>query len=1523
MYQYGIASSVNLSSGSYSWSIPPGQAAGSDYKIRITCNADKSVYDYSDGNFSIAGPITVKWPAGGEILQSASAYEITWSCAESTCSSDARLSLYKGGDFQYIIASNLDLSAGSYMWRLPAEHSTGSDFKIRITCNSNADIYDYNDEAFSIERKTLFINEIMVSNSTVIADEDGDFGGWIEIHNAGDLSVDLDGYFLSDSESNQQEWQFPKVLLEAGEYLIIWTSGKDRQGQGGELHAGFVLNGSAGTVLLTRTGGVEVVDSIRLIPAPPDVSCGRYQDGRLPWVLFANSTPGGSNSEGSLYYVQLEPPAFSRPGGFYTGDLAVSIETGNPGARVFYTTDGSEPDPLNNASATREYISPLNIVQESIPGGQPVQDITQGVQPALPLSYIRTNPGDIEQSFRWYPPQGEVFKCTVVRAGSFMDGALPSSITTNTYFVHPDGSMKYSLPVISIATNKENLFDYHYGIYVPGQQKLERDRWPTYSWSCGDGNYMLNDDEWEKMGFLDEQPGHMEFYETGGQPGFSQNIGIRIHGGFTCAFPQKSLRIYARSEYDGNNSIDYELFPGLVKAGGGGLLHTFKRIILRNGGSTFYDTMFKEALMQGLIGHVGLDTQAYRPAVVFINGEYWGILNIRERYDDHYLETNYGINRNNIVVLEGNAVIDEGEPGDEEHYKEMLRIIHPGYAEADYPTTPALADSSTYNKMKENMDIDNFINYYAAQIYFANHDWPYHNIKFWRMKTGGQPNNASYGRDGRWRWMLYDTDTGFSNTSANTLEHATSPHMTSYSNPAWSTFLIRSLLENEEFKAQFINTLADHLNTSFETGRVLQKIEEMSAVLEPEMQEHINRWNRYPASSVAGWRNQVQALKVFAQERPVYLRQQIIDYFGLEGSVEVTLSTDSTKGTIRINSVEISGGSPGVQDPSSWTGTYFKKVPIKLTALPRPGYRFASWEGIEGSESENLTIEPAEDISLTAVFVTGEGESKVSIPDEELRKGIEAVLGKQPGEDIYISEMESITVLDLGAKNISDLEGLQHAVNLRELDLRENNITSVSQLGALTRLEILNLRENDLYDISPLCLMINLTYLNIHSNVNVENVGPIGELTSLRELIMRNVPVGDGISAFENLKSLYRVNLRNCNITNVTALGKLMESGALQDNPEAGIVAEVDIRDNPINDYNPVRSYWGNITDRYPVFLPEPPPVTECGIIVNLPNGGESLKAGAVYNITWSCSGECCASGACISLYKEDVYQYPITQSEDLATGTYSWTVPADQSAGSDYKIRITCSVDINIYDYSDSNFTINTGGEESKVTIPDDGLRKGLEAALGKQPGEDIYASEMESITALDLGAKKISDLEGLQYAVNLRELDLRENKVTSVSRLGALTRLETLNLRENDLRDISPLGFLTNLKYLNIHSNVNVENAGPVGELTNLRELIMRNVPVGEGISSFENLKSLYRVNLRNCDITNVTALGKLMQSGALQDNPQTGIVAEVDIRDNPITDYNPVRSYWDNITDRYPLSLPEPPPVAECGIIVNSPQ
>ena len=303
------------------------------------------------------------------------------------------------------------------------------------------------------------------------------------------------------------------------------------------------------------------------------------------------------------------------------------------------------------------------------------------------------------------------------------------------------------------------------------------------------------------------------------------------------------------------------------------------------------------------------------------------------------------------------------------NYRLLLSLIDPDYRGSGYATTNTLADPEVYEQIKQLMDIDTYLDYAAVQIFIQNHDWPGNNVRLWRLNLPGNNPDAPFGHDGLWRWMIYDLDLAFANFGANTMVNATLTHGTEWHNPSWATYLLRSLLQNPEFKIDFINRCADHMNTTFLPEVITAELDRIEAIMEPEIEEHIRRWGK-PAASKELWKLQNESLRTFAKFRPGSNRSHIVRYFNLEGTYTLTIATNSTRGFVKVNSITIAPGTPGVVDANSWSGVYFKGIPVTLNAIAHEGYQFTGWEGVSEEQRylPTITITPSESLTITANF---------------------------------------------------------------------------------------------------------------------------------------------------------------------------------------------------------------------------------------------------------------------------------------------------------------------------------------------------------------------------------------------------------------------------------------------------------------------------------------------------------------------------------------------------------------------------
>lgn len=759
----------------------------------------------------------------------------------------------------------------------------------------------------------LAINEVMINNRNSIKDDEGDFEDWIEIYNKGDMAVNLHGFGLSNKTKQPFLWTFPDITIEPKSFLMVWASEKNKNDPDDHLHTNFKLKNKDKAIILTaphsKWNNIFIIE-----PMGENISYGRFPDGSSKMYGFDEGTPGKANKSETLIAGpdtrRLDGPLFSHHGGFYTEAFKLSLSSKDMETIIYYTQDGSIP-----TEESKQYTDSIAIV-----------------------------------------PNAD--GASVIRARAYKEGYPKSEVITHSYFVEKNIYDAYNTPVISLVTDPKNLFDYESGIYVAGKIY---DQWAINN--PGSAINQVAPSNYNQRGKNWEREASIELFEPNGNEVLVQNIGIRISGGTSRANKNKSLLLLACGDYDDKEYFSYDFFDGKakksVKNEG---LSRFSRILLRTSATDSEYALFRDALIQSLVQELNvLDIQSSKPCILYINGDYYGIRNIREAQDKSYIFNHYDMNEKDVVTVKNptgvaGVEVQEGHVGDEMHYNRMI----------DYVKESDLRIDSNYNYIKKQIDIENFIEYCILEIYCDNDDWPGGNIRIWRKRTQTYKPDQSYGHDGRWRWMVFDLDHGFGlfkrekAVERDALARAAEKNGPDWPNPPWSTLLFRSLLENDEFKNQFINVFADRLNTIFLPEVVIEKIEAMKEIYYPNVEKHIIRWNLHE-KKVENWLHEIEIMKNFAIARPEYIRQYITDYFGLSGTANIGIDTDEG-GIVKINSLVIEPS--GIQ----WKGVYFKGIPITVEAVPQTGYVFAGWEGINESQQRTFFINLSQDMYIKAIF---------------------------------------------------------------------------------------------------------------------------------------------------------------------------------------------------------------------------------------------------------------------------------------------------------------------------------------------------------------------------------------------------------------------------------------------------------------------------------------------------------------------------------------------------------------------------
>lgn len=468
---------------------------------------------------------------------------------------------------------------------------------------------------------------------------------------------------------------------------------------------------------------------------------------------------------------------------------------------------------------------------------------------------------------------------------------------------------KPTIPAIFITTNPNSLFDPDTGIYMEGPYAQKKE--PHYG-----ANY------WRDT----EIPIFLELVEVGMKdPAFSKHAGLKIFGNLSRVHPKKSVSITFKDKY-GDKRLNYSLFPDFPN------LSRFKSFILRNFGNSFGKDYIRDRLSSSLSEGLGVDYQRGRFVLVYYNGHYFGIHDLRERSNEYYFETHYGIKHDNINLLKADNSISSGSS---DGYKSLIKWI----SEND------LENDKNYAHVASIIDINNFINYMQVEIFANNRDWPGNNLKKWNQINPQTP----------WKWFLYDLDFGFwkSNISKNIFYFLDSEKEINYANAPEHTFLFRSLLKNKEFKAAFINRMATLLQMNFNSSRILDLIENMMKEIELEIPQDQARWSLNSSKMD----EQLRSIQQFAEKRALYITTHLQEYFKLETTIPVKLSVQG-EGSLLVHGLPL--------DKTHLTIHFFKNFPVKITASPKKGSIWSHWN--DGKKEMTRTILPGKDNNLVAIF---------------------------------------------------------------------------------------------------------------------------------------------------------------------------------------------------------------------------------------------------------------------------------------------------------------------------------------------------------------------------------------------------------------------------------------------------------------------------------------------------------------------------------------------------------------------------
>ena len=596
-----------------------------------------------------------------------------------------------------------------------------------------------------------------------------------------------------------------------------------------------------------------------------------------------------------------EDIGFSVPSGFY-GEIVLELKnnTGDYMLDIRYTTDGAEP-----AASSSIYNTAIRRFAGSAPD----------------------------------------FTSLTVRAALFEGDKRVSKIFTNSYLISSGAQNRFDVPVIFVSTGHENLWNHDYGIFADGRLRQEWQennprRRPEFT---SPANWWAKGKEWER-------PAYVETFEPDGTRVAAQDAGVRIHGGWSRGNNnQRSLRIFARSEYDPDNTyFDYEIFTNNTSEDGTNkLITSYKRLVLRNGGNDHWSTRIRDEVSQDIAAEFGIDTQNSRAGVLFLNGEFYGIIQVKQTYDRFALKDRYNAPNDDFTILEmgtssGGYRVMNGEPDEEQKYAALVREINRGLATTD----------AGKKILEEQMDVHEVLKYYAFQIYIGNGDWPHNNYKIYKYNAPElAPGNGKL--DGRWRYLLFDTDFGMGLSGS----FRETNILSSCLNSRGDGGLFAGLMQNDDYRNTFIKLVCDLINIYYTRDNTFYYIGARSLEIANEIPLQMGR---------TGWNQNTAVMYDWVEGRPDVMYRQLERNLRAGSLYNINLTQNIEGGNTHINEFKLTD--------KSWTGRHYMYTRAEISAVPLPGWKLEKWV-INGEEIYDAVIIPeryifASTVNIQAVFVT-------------------------------------------------------------------------------------------------------------------------------------------------------------------------------------------------------------------------------------------------------------------------------------------------------------------------------------------------------------------------------------------------------------------------------------------------------------------------------------------------------------------------------------------------------------------------
>ncbi|MBO4613086.1 MAG: CotH kinase family protein [Bacteroidaceae bacterium] len=721
--------------------------------------------------------------------------------------------------------------------------TTTDDSNLSATCTITA---TYNESGL----KNLIITELQSENIDQFMDPSWNYGGWVEFYNPSASAVSLKGCWLSDDRENLKLIHITEpIAIPANGYKALWF---DHHDQYYPTQVDMKLDVEGGAIYLSDNSG-NLLTSLVYPTAISRASYARVKLDEDGYMWSSTPTPEAPNDGMTFSYVQLPAPVVDLNSQIFGASLNVCVNI-PAGTTLRYTTDGTTPTLENGQVSTDGLFRPS--------------------------------------------------ETTVYRFRLFADNYLPSPVVTRSYILE---DKTFALPVMSIATDWNNLYSQEYGIFTkgngngrPGNGKNEPCNWNM---------------DWER-------PINVEYINTEGEMVINQETAMERCGGWSRAWTPFSFKVKANKQYELQNFLPYDFFEEKP-------YRKHKTLQVRNGGND-NTCRFKDPALQEIVFRSGLDVdcQGYQPVMHYFNGTYAGVINVREPNNKHYVYANYGLDDDEIDQFEMSP--DSGYIQKCGTYASMQQW---------YDLAAACSDDRAYDAIKEMVDIDEYCNYMAVQLYLGNWDWPQNNVKGWKPIMQG----------GKYRFILFDMDgslntTDAFNTFANKQYYTFDPLYGQpidryYNKEIEFVTIFKNMLQNAEFRKQFIDTYCLVTGSVFEPERCTEIINELAN----RVSNSQNIYNPFYGAQSTPWSTANSLISGLSASRQSTMYGTLQNYSPLElknqTAQSIGLCANIPEARLLVNGLPV--------PTNRFSGKLF--APITLRAQAPAGYKFLGWKMTEGT----------------------------------------------------------------------------------------------------------------------------------------------------------------------------------------------------------------------------------------------------------------------------------------------------------------------------------------------------------------------------------------------------------------------------------------------------------------------------------------------------------------------------------------------------------------------------------------------